>query len=169
MVKKADLGQELLLSENATHSLEIEYNRDMEQVFIQLRDKKTDKCVVLDAESIFTQAYDVLTKTRNDVVTFSQYVIHMKGETFKGTQEDIARWYCKRRYVKLYIEPNTDGEGFMLWAMFPDKLTSEHDNHNCTHIAYFENDCDIESGYRLFFSEYMLECDNPDYELAELS
>ena len=47
MTRKADLGQEMLLRKNATQTLEIELNRDMEQVFIQLRNKANGKCVVL--------------------------------------------------------------------------------------------------------------------------
>lgn len=164
MTKKADLGQELLLRENATHTLEIEYNTDMEQVFIQLRNKANGKCVVLDADSIFEQAYDVLTQKHDNIAT--QYAIHMDGETFTGEPEDIARWYCKRRHVRLYIEPNMDAgaedNSSVLLAAFPD-------SDMLTHIAYFENDYDIETGYGLFFSEYMLECDNPDYELTEIS
>lgn len=160
MTKNADLGQELLLRENATHTLEIEYNTDMEQIFIQLRNKADGKCVVLDADSIFEQAYDVLTKKH-------EICIRMDGKTFTGEPEDIARWYCKHRHVKLYIEPNMDNgaedNSSVLLAAFPNK-------DMLTHIAYFENgDYDIETAYALFFSEYMLECDNPDYELTEIS
>lgn len=166
MTKNADLGQELLLRENATHTLEIEYNTDIEQVFIQLRNKADGKCVVLDADSIFEQAYDVLTEKHDNITT--QYAIHMAdGETFTGEPEDIARRYCKRRHVKLYIEPNMDkgaeDNSSVLLAAFPDK-------DMLTHVAYFENgDYDIETAYALFFSEYLLECDNPDYELTEIS
>lgn len=162
MTKKADLAKELLLNENATHTLECEINRDMEQVFIQLRNKADGKCVVLDADSIFEQAYDVLTKKH-------EICIQMDGETFTGEPEDVARWYCKRKHVKLYIEPNmdagTEDNSSVLLAAFPDK-------DMLTHIAYFENgDYDVETAYTLFFSEYLLECnqpDNPDYELGEV-
>ena len=167
MTRKADLGQEMLLRENATQTLEIELNRDMEQVFIQLRNKANGKCVVLDADSIFEQAYDVLTQKHDNIAT--QYAIHMDGETFTGEPEDIARWYCKRRNVKLYIEPDmdagTEDNSSVLLAAFPDK-------DMLTRIAYFENgDYDVETAYALFFSEYLLECnqpDNPDYELGEV-
>ena len=164
MTKNADLGQELLLRENATHTLEIEYNTDMEQVFIQLRNKADGKCVVLDADSILEQAYDVLTKKH-------EICIQMDSETFTGEPEDIARWYCKRRHVNLYIEPNMDAGAeynrSVLLAALPD-------SDMLTHIAYFENDDDnhIENAYRLFFLEYLLEGDkpnNPDYELEEVS
>lgn len=165
MTKKADLGQELLLRKNATHTLEIEYNTDMGQVFIKLRNKKNSKCVVLDADSILEQAYDVLTEKHDDITTL--YAIHMDGETFTGEPEDIARWYCKHRHVKLYIEPNMDkgaeDNSSVLLAAFPD-------SDMLTHIAYFENgDYDIETAYALFFSEYMLEGENHDYELTKLS
>ena len=167
--RKADLGRELLLSENATHTLEVEYNNDMEQIFIQLRNKADDKCTVLDADSILEQAYDIITKKHDDIMT--QYVIHMAvGNEFTGTPEDIARWYCKLHDIKLYIEPDNNGKENLLWASFPDEDTGKHNSNTVTHIAYFENDeCDIEAGYRLFFHEYMLEADNPDYELTALS
>ena len=165
--KTADLGQELLLSENATHTLEVEYNNDMEQIFIQLRNKTDGKCIVLDADSIFEQAYNILTKKHDDIT--AQYVIHMGCETFTGEPEDIARWYCLQKGIKLYIEPNLDKgaeeNSSILLAAFPDRDI-------LTHIAYFENgkdDNNIETGYRLFFHEYMLEPDNPDYELTEIS
>ncbi len=165
MTRKADLGQEMLLRENATHTLECEINRDMEQVFIQLRNYNTGECTVLNADNILEQAYDVLTQKHDNIAT--QYAIHMDGETFTGEPEDIARWYCKRRHVRLYIEPNMDAgaedNSSVLLAAFPD-------SDMLTHIAYFENgDYDIETAYALFFSEYMLEGDNPDYELTELS
>ena len=153
MTKKADLGRELLLSENATHSLEVEYNNDMEQIFIQLRNK----------------ADDIITKKHDDIMTL--YVIHMVvGNEFTGTPEDIARWYCKLHDIKLYIEPDNNGKENLLWASFPDEDTGKHNSNTVTHIAYFENgECDFEAGYRLFFHEYMLEVDNPDYELTALS
>lgn len=164
--KKADLGEQLLLNENAKHTLEVEYNTDMEQVFIQLRNKADGKCTVLNADSIFEQAYDFLTKKHENIMT--QHTIRMDdGEAFTGEPEDIARWYCKLKHVKLYIEPNMDNgaekNSSVLLGAFPDRDT-------LTHIAYFENgDDDVETAYRLFFSEYMLECYNPDYELTELS
>lgn len=166
MVKKADLGQELLLSDNVTHTLEVEYNNDMEQIFIQLRNKANGECTVLNADSIFEQAYDTITKKNNS--TQARYVIHMAdGNEFTGTPEDIARWYCKHRHMKLYIEPNMDGNenSFVLLAAFPYSYT-------LTHIAYFENgldDNDIEGGYRLFFTEFLRGGDSPDYELTEIS
>ena len=164
--KKADLGEQMLLDENAKHTLEIEYNKDMEQIFVQLRNKESNECIVLDADSILEQAYDIITK-KNDG-TQARYFIHMAdGNEFTGTPEDIARWYCKYRHMKLYIEPDTDGDknSSVLLAAFPYSNTR-------THIAYFENgldDNDIETGYRLFFYEYLLEPDNPDYELTEIS
>ncbi len=99
MTEKADLGQELLLRENATHTLEIEYNRDMEQVFIQIRNKSDGKCVVLDADSIFEQAYDVLKKKHDEKTEQFLIRIRMDGEIFIGEPEDIARLYCKRKHM----------------------------------------------------------------------
>ena len=60
------------------------------------------------------------------------------------------------------MDAGAEDNSSVLLAAFPD-------SDMLTHIAYFENDYDIETGYGLFFSEYMLECDNPDYELTEIS
>ena len=171
--KNAYLGQQMLLDENQKFKLETEYDYDSERIFVQLRNKESDECIVLDADNIFAQVFDVLNKKaekHDDTIT--QYVIHSCGVSFNGSPEDVARWYCKLHDIKLYIEPDTDGKQnlFVLWASFPDKDTGKHYNDAVTHIAYFEDgECDIEAGYRLFFHEYMLEADNPDYELTALS
>ena len=171
--KTAYLGEQMLLDENQKFKLETEYDYDGERIFIQLRNKENDECIVLDADNIFAQAFDIFSEKagkHDDVMT--PFVIRSGCACFKGSPEDVARWYCKRNGIRLYIEPDNDGKEnlFVLWASFPDEDTGEHNSNTVTHIAYFENgECDIEAGYRLFFHEYMLEVDNPDYSLAAQS
>ena len=157
MDKIADFGQQWLLNNSDKYRLEIVYENDMEQVFVQLRDLNTNKCTVFDADNIFAQVHE-FAKKHDDITT---YVIRMDGDTCNGSAQDCARWYCKRKGIKLFIEPHPD-DSLELYAQI--------DNSNVlTPVAYFENDTDIETAYELFFTEYLLEQDNPDYAIAEVS
>lgn len=106
-----------------------------------------------------------------------RYVINWNGKTFRGSPEDVARWYCKQRSIKLYVEPNPINEQcFILLAAFLEGRRMDYVDgklqpvSHLTDIGLFENcDYDVESAYRLFFREYMLEEDDCDYELGVAS
>lgn len=157
--KIADFGERWLLENYDKSRLEIEYNNDMERVFIQLKDTQTGSCTVFDADNIFAQVHEFVSKKHDDVTT---YVIHMGDECYKGSAQDCARWYCNHKGIKLFIEPDAEDTLTLYAQIGNDKVL--------TLIAYFENgDNDIETTYKLFFTEFLLEQENPDYAIAELS
>lgn len=158
--KAAEKGQQFLLDNHEKYILNVEYDFDGERIFIQLNNKVNGDCTVFDGSDIFRQVYEFISTTQ-----VKHYRLSMNGEDFKGTAEDIARWYCKHQNIKLFIEPDAKGkdDSTILWAHFQDAEEG-------TLIAYFEN-CskDIETAYRLFFYEYMLQVDDPDFCIADLS
>lgn len=160
----ADLGEKFLLSHEDTYKLETEYDFDGERVFIQLKNNDNGDCTVFDSSDIFRQVYEFINKGSTGQQE-KQYRLSMNGEDFTGTAEEVARWYCKHENIKLYMEPDTlenDGS-FLLWGHFQHKKQG-------TFISYFENDeTDIESAYRLFFNDYMLQLDDAGYRIVELS
>lgn len=82
------------------------------------------------------------------------YTIAMNGNAITGTAEDVARWYCKQKGIKLYIITTCNVP--YLWAQFPKA-------DNRTYIACFEDfEDDIENGYKLFFSEFLSEENTDD-------
>lgn len=73
--------------------------------------------------------------------------------TTKRTRADIARAYCRREGIKLYIEPDKENE-LALWASWTSCPSIS--NKILSFIAYFTDfedrrDTDIESAYSLFF------------------
>lgn len=165
ITKNTDLGEQFLLSHESTYRLETMYDFDGKRVFIQLNNKDNGDCTVLDASDIFRQVYEFINKGSSEKQE-KQYKLTMNGEDVKGTAEDIARWYCKHEDIKLYIEAEDESKDspIILWALFQN-------NDKGTLISYFEenDEKDIEGGYRLFFNEYMLEVDDANYTIAELS
>ena len=69
MDKIADFGQQWLLNNSDKYRLEIVYENDMEQVFVQLRDLNTNKCTVFDADNIFAQVHE-FAKKHDDITTY---------------------------------------------------------------------------------------------------
>ena len=91
------------------------------------------------------------------------YRIVLDDKQFIGTAEDVARWYCQQRGVKLYVEGDGSSEVKALYAYFSE--VNKQDK-----IAQFkEGTPDLETGYRLFFTEYLLVPDELDCDITEIT
>lgn len=153
----AEKGVQFLLDNHEKCRLEVEYDFDGERIFIQLTDKDSGTCTVFDGSDIFRQVHEFISRQEK------LYKLTLNGQDFTGTAEDVARWYCKQKGIKLYILPNNlENDALTLFAVF-EKDDALMD------IAQFEFDNnDIEVGYKLFFTEYMLKADKPDFTIVEL-
>lgn len=77
------------------------------------------------------------------------YTIQRDGENLSGTAEDIAREYCKHKGIRLCIAPMEENGGLYLLADFSH-------SGNLQPVTRLEDyNIDFETGYRLFFSEYL--------------
>lgn len=153
--KNADLGIQFLLDNYDNYRLRVDYDFDGETIDIEVLNLETNQSTVFDGSDIFRQVHEFFNRPEK------RYSISLaNGKNFSGSPEDVARWYCIQEHIKLFIEP--EGSQPVLMAQFDNKDT-------CTHIAYLENgQYDIESAYRFFFFEYLLEVNNPDYSIAEI-
>ena len=169
--KNADLGRQFLFDNYDRIRLEVEYDFDAECIFIQLRDKEKGTCTVLDETGILAQVHEYAEKAKKEQQsakpTVKRYKLTFQGQEFEGTAEDVARWYCQQKGVKLYIEPREDNGIPALFTLgsrigtldpVPDYVD-----------MFEEHTPSFEDGYRLFFTEFMLNACNPDFTIAELS
>lgn len=92
------------------------------------------------------------------------YRITIDGEEYTGTAEEVARWYCERKGITLYVEPEIYGDaGYKLYADIPD-----FDRHR--KISRFEVDVPyMDEWYRLFFRNYMQVHEDESCSLKEIS
>lgn len=106
-----------------------------------------------------------------------QYVIRWHGQVFKGSPEDVARWYCLQKGIKLYIEEAQDGL-YLLNMISPDNTIQKYvdgklqDVQCLVDVGEMDYCFDIESGYRLFFTDWLAEEVgelDADFELGEVS
>lgn len=157
----AELGEQFLLDNYEKCRLEVEYDFDGERIFIQLTDKDSGTCTVFDGSDIFRQVHEFISRTQE-----KHYRLTLNGQDFTGTAEDVARWYCKQKGIKLYIEPREDNgiPALFTWGRKPlDYSTPDYVDMFKEKIPGFED------GYRLFFTESMLTDDEPDFTITELS
>lgn len=160
--KTTDLGEQYLLDNYEKCRLEVEYDYDCDEVFIQLRDMSRGTCTVLDGSDIFRQVQEFVSRQAKNEPS-KRYRIELNDEAFMGTAEDVARWYCKQKSIKLLMDGG-DGVPPTLYAHLPNvKSLSPKEIYTFD----IEEDVDFEAGYRMFFSEYMLKANNPDYCLTE--
>ena len=106
-----------------------------------------------------------------------QYVIRWHGQAFKGSPEDVARWYCKRKGIKLYIDESPNGS-YLLNMISPDNTIQKYvdgklqDVQCVADVAGEDYNFDFEHGYRLFFTDWLAEEageSDADFELGEVS
>ncbi|MBQ7220741.1 MAG: hypothetical protein IJS28_07165 [Synergistaceae bacterium] len=90
------------------------------------------------------------------------YKITLDSKSFIGTEADVARWYCKQKDIKLYIEPENGSGALVVYARMEetDGLTL------VAHLDVFRG-TDIETSYKMFFREYMQTKEEPDFVLTE--
>lgn len=152
-------GEQFLLDNHEKCRLEVEYDFDGERIFIQLTDKDSGTCTVFDGSDIFRQVHEFVSREKE-----KHYRLTLDGQDFTGTAEDVARWYCKQKGIKLYIEPREDNDIPALWV-----LGRPIDSYVPDYVDMFkEKTPGFEDGYRLFFTEYMLHAHNPDFAIVEL-
>ena len=91
-----------------------------------------------------------------------KYQITVDGKQYVGKAEDVARWYCLEKGIKLYIK-DLDNGSMGLCELYPgDDYLSV--------VGYFEGDevdANLESGYRVFFIDCLQ--DNPDCKIVEVN
>ncbi len=90
------------------------------------------------------------------------YTIKLKdGAFFTGTEEDVARWYCNRKKISLYVthdeqSPYTgiNGKTILLAERYNENVP---DGDEIFHVSSFEGlfTSDFETGYYLFFTDYI--------------
>ena len=169
--KNADLGRQFLFDNYDRIRLEVEYDFDAECIFIQLRDKEKGTCTVFDETGILAQVHEYAEKAKQERTGKKPldklYKLTLNGEEFVGKAEDVARWYCQQRDITLYIKPREDNGIPALFTLgsrigtldpVPDYVD-----------MFEEHTPSFEDGYRLFFTEFMLNACNPDFTIAELS
>ena len=159
----AEKGEQFLLDNHEKCRLEVEYDFDGERIFIQLTDKDSETCTVLDGSDIFRQVHEFVSRENREQE--KHYRLTLNGQDFTGTAEDVARWYCKQKGIKLYIEPREDNDvpALFTWERKPlDYSTPDYVDMFKEKIPGFED------GYRLFFTSYMLHAHNPDFAIVEL-
>ena len=165
----AEKGAQFLFENYDRVRLEVEYDFDAECIFIQLRDMEKGTCTVLDENDILMQVHEYSEKAKQQSAkpTVKRYKLTFQGEEFEGTAEDIARWYCQQKGVKLYIEPREDNG---IPALFT--IGRQIGTLDCVpdYVDIFEEKIPgFEDGYRLFFTVFMLNACNPDFTITELS
>ena len=156
----AEKGEQFLLDNHEKYRLEVEYDFDGERIFIQLTDKDSGTHTVFNGSDIFRQVHEFVSRAQE-----KHYKLTLNGQDFTGTAEDVARWYCKQKGIKLYIEPREDNgmPALFTWGRKPlDYSTPDYVDVLKEKIPGFED------GYRLFFTSYMLETDNTDFTIMEL-
>lgn len=90
-----------------------------------------------------------------------KYCISVDGKQYTGSAEDVARWYCLEKGIKLYIEEVGD-DGIGLCSLYPG-------DDSLSVVGYFGDDvdADLESGYRMYFTDNLQ--DDPACKIVEVS
>lgn len=134
-----------------------------------LQQEKDEDCSIWECTQFNTRSRAPSTEDMNRLyperdaeVAGRNYQVLIDNRLYTGTAEDIARCYCLQKGIKLYID-QLERKTLGLYALFPQKNT-------LTKITSFDKgeDTDIESGYRLFFSDYLREGAAPDCKVFEL-